>query len=142
MEGTAQRKLLSMRQMLQTSTGINDLATIGCDNTASSSSIARHATICSAPERYFLARPVAPADRAHASLADAPGGPLPARIPRHARAGRFLPGPGKESRLRDRSHLAAFGAFPARCRDLVLRHTDRARRHGPGPVFRRWRRSE
>ena len=76
----------------------------------------------------------------HAGLADAPGRPLPARVPRHARQGRQLHGPGHEPGLRHRGHAAAARALSARRRDPVLRHPDRARRDGPGPVVRRGRR--
>ena len=71
---------------------------------------------------------------AHADLADAPGGPLPARVPRHARARRQLHGPGDEPRIRDRGDAAAARALSARCGDPVQRHPHRARRDGPRAV--------
>ena len=88
-------------------------------------------------KRHLPARLPAPAHRPHARLADAPGRPLPARVPRHARQGRQLHGPGHQHRLRDRSHAAAAGALSAGRRHPVQRHPDRARRDGPGPELRR-----
>ena len=67
------------------------------------------------------------AHAAHARLADAPGGSLPARIQRDAREGGELSRPREDAFARDRSHAAAARPVSARRGDPVLRHPDRSR---------------
>ena len=73
---------------------------------------------------------------AHAGLADAPGRPLPARVPRHARPGRQLHGPGHQPDFATEVTLQPLERYRARRGDPVLRHPHRARRDGPGPELR------
>ena len=70
-------------------------------------------------------------------VADAPGRPLPARVQRHAQAGRLVPQSVQDAFCRDRSHAAAAGPVSTRCGDPVFGHPDDSRRHGPGALFRR-----
>ena len=63
-------------------------------------------------QRHLPARAAAPADRLHADLADAPGRPLPARIQRHARTRRQLPGLAKNPDLATEVTLQPLERFP------------------------------
>ncbi len=68
-----------------------------------------------------------------ADLDDAPGRPLPAGIPRHAREGRRLPVPLLHARPRGRGHAPADPALWLRCGDPLRRH--------PAGAAGAWRRS-
>ena len=72
---------------------------------------------------------------------DAAGRPLPARVPRSAGEGRFVPRPVLQSRSRRGSDAAADPAVRLRCGDPVFRHPGGSPCAGPAGVVCRRRRA-
>ena len=88
--------------------------------------------------RACLRQPTEPTPR----LADAPGRPLPAGIPRaRAKAGSFM-GLATNTDFATEVTLQPLDRYDAGCGHPVQRHPHRARRDGPGPELRASARAE
>ena len=87
-------------------------------------------------DKPLLSRAKRPKSRENSDLADAPGGPLPARISGAEGGEGRLPRSRPGSRRRGRSDAPADPPLRLRRRDPVLRHPDGALRAGPGSALR------